>query len=343
MRISCTLALAGLIMSSSLTPIHSERNVKRLTTAHLAKAREFIMGQARPLEQALYSFRFERGSADAVREALRDFQNPDGGFGQALEPDLLAPESSALATIRALQTLTALHTPPDHPMIRQAMAYLASTFNETNGVWRIIPPTADAHPHAPWWNQEQLDQTFGGFRILPRAEILGYLFTFDAPSFPPDRRLALLDGLLQILGTTPDSASGGAVDSCARLLQAGRVPAGYRERLYEKLVPLVPRAVEQNPEKWKEYCLKPTWLVRTPESPFLHLIAESVERNLDYEIDNQCDDGSWSPNWSWFGTYPETWPVAEKEWRGILTIQTLETLQAFGRIERQNGATKRGE
>ncbi len=334
MRILCTLALAGLVTTSCLTPILAERDVKRLTKADLAKARQFVMGQARPLERALYRFRFERGSTEAVLASLKDFQNPDGGFGKALEPDLRAPESSVLGTIRALQILAALKTPSDHPMIKRAMAYLASTFDESKGVWRIIPPTAGAHPHAPWWNQEQLDKAFGGFLVFPRAEILGYLFTFDDKSFPVNRRLTLLDGLLQVMGNSPDPSAAGAVDSCARLLESGRLPAGYKERLYEKLVPLVPRAVEQNPEKWKQYCLKPIWLVRTPESPFLGIIAQSVERNLDYEIDDQSADGSWTPNWTWFGAYPDVWPIAEKEWRGILTVQTLEALQAFGRIER---------
>jgi hypothetical protein len=307
--------------------------VKKLSKANLAKSREFIMREGRPLEQALYRFRFEDGSRDAVRAALAGFQNEDGGFGKALEPDLRAPESSVLATIRALQALTALKTLPDHPMIGRAMAYLTSSFDETKAVWRIIPPTTGAQAHAPWWNQEQLDQVFGGFLILPRAEVLGYLFTFDPPSFSPGRRLNVLKALMDTLENPAGPVSGMFVDSCARLYETGQLPVEYRDRLYRKLAPLVPGAVEQNAEKWKQYCLKPIWLVRTPESPFFQLIADSVERNLDYEIDNQSADGSWSPNWSWYGAYPDVWPVAEKEWRGVLTIQTLEALQAFGRIE----------
>jgi len=309
-------------------------NVKQLSKANLGKAREFIMKQGRPLEQALYRLRFEGGSADAVRAALQDYQNPDGGFGKALEPDLRSPESSVLATLRAFQALTAVKTPPDHPMIKKAMVYLASTFDESKGVWRIIPPAAGKYPHAPWWNQEQLEQAFGGFQVLPRAELLGYLFLFDPPSFPMDRRLNLVKAVAESLENVSDAQAGLAVDSCARLYETGRVPAEYSNRIYRKLVQLVPRAVEQDPEKWKQYCLKPAWLVRTPESPFLPVIASAVERNLDYEIDNQSEDGSWLPNWNWYGAFPEAWPAAEKEWRSVLTIQTLETLQAFGRVER---------
>jgi len=333
MRISGGLARAGLIGLLGITAIHAEGNVKKLNKANLAKARDFITSQARPLEQALCRLRFENGSKEAVLEELSAFQNADGGFGKALEPDLRAPESSVLATLRALQALVALKTSPDHPMVRRAMEYLTATFDEKKAVWRIIPPTAAAHPHAPWWNQEPLGQVFGGFLIFPRAEVLGYLFEFDPPSFPMERRLQVLRALLQAVEANADPASAGAVDSCARLYETGQLPTEYRQGLYEKLAPLVPRAVEQDAAKWKQYCLKPTWLVRTPDSRFFPLLADSVERNLDYEIDNQSADGSWSPNWSWYGSYPDVWPVAEKEWRGILTIQTLETLHAFGRIE----------
>lgn len=332
MRIACTVALAGLTAMFCHAPIHAEGNVKKLSKENLGKAREFIMREARPLEQSLYRFRFEGGSADDVRAALANFQNPDGGFGKALEPDMRAPESSVLATIRALQALASLKTTADQPIIRRAMAYLASTFDEKTGVWRIIPATAGAHPHAPWWNQEQLDQAFGSFLIFPRAEVVGYLLAFEPPAFPPERRLTVLNAVLEAVDQAPEPVPAPGVESCARLHETGLVPAQYKDRLYQKVAAAIPKAVEQDPEKWKQYCMKPVWLVRTPESPFLHVIAGSVERNLDYEIDNQSADGSWKPNWSWYGAYPDTWPTAEKEWAGILTIQTLETLQAFGRI-----------
>jgi hypothetical protein len=331
MRISYTIILAGMMVAAFMTPVHPEENVRKLSRGNLHQAREFIMAAGRPLEQALYRLRFENGSADAVRSALTAYQNADGGFGKALEPDLRAPESSVLATIRALHTLAAIETPPDHPSITRAMAYLTSAFDEAGGVWRIIPPSAGAHPHAPWWNQENLDEAFGRFLLLPRGEVLGYLFKFNSSSFPTDRRLPVLKSLLDVLESSPDHNSAG-VESCVRLYETGLLPADFRARLWARLAVLGPRAVEHDAEKWKQYCLKPIWLVRTPESPAYALIADAVERNLDYEIQNQGADGSWAPNWSWFGEFPETWPIAEKEWRSILTMQTLETLQAFGRI-----------
>lgn len=54
-------------------------------------ARSFLRTRARRLDQAVFEYRFEGGSASAVLDALGEYQNPDGGFGRALEPDLRTP------------------------------------------------------------------------------------------------------------------------------------------------------------------------------------------------------------------------------------------------------------
>jgi len=45
----------------------------------------------------------------------------------------------------------------------------------------------------------------------------------------------------------------------------------------------------------------------------------------------QQDDGGWWPNWHW-GQFEDVWPVAEKEWAGKITAETLWTLRRFGRL-----------
>ena len=50
--------------------------------------------EARPLERALFAHAFEGGGRTAVLAALVPYQNDDGGFGHALEPDWGAPSNS---------------------------------------------------------------------------------------------------------------------------------------------------------------------------------------------------------------------------------------------------------
>lgn len=51
------------------------------------KAGEFIYRNSRSLVLARWQYHFEDGSKEAVLKALSYYQNEDGGFGHALEPD----------------------------------------------------------------------------------------------------------------------------------------------------------------------------------------------------------------------------------------------------------------
>ena len=80
--------------------------MKTLSGRAFERASRFLLEQARPLERALFRQRFEGAGAEGALVALSAFQNEDGGFGRALEPDLRSPSSSALATAIGLQTLS---------------------------------------------------------------------------------------------------------------------------------------------------------------------------------------------------------------------------------------------
>jgi hypothetical protein len=58
--------------------------------ADLEGAWDFILRNARVLDGRRFAFRFDGGDSADVVAALRPYQNADGGFGHALEPDLRA-------------------------------------------------------------------------------------------------------------------------------------------------------------------------------------------------------------------------------------------------------------
>lgn len=58
------------------------------------KAKRFIYRNARPLDFARWQYHFENGSKEAFLDALSYYQNNDGGFGHAIEPDAWNPNSS---------------------------------------------------------------------------------------------------------------------------------------------------------------------------------------------------------------------------------------------------------
>src|SRR5829696_7295820 len=151
---------------------------KLLSRDRYAQAREYMLTKARPLEAAIFHYRFEEGDAEAVYAELAKFQNPDGGFGNALEPDLRSQASSPLATTTALQRLRMLHAPAQHPLVDGAIRYLVAAYDAAYQSWPLAPQQTEDAPHAPWWNQEGQADRFGNFPVNPRAEVLGYLHEF---------------------------------------------------------------------------------------------------------------------------------------------------------------------
>ena len=72
--------------------------MKMLSREAFGRAADYLRNEARPLERALFAHHFEGGGRTAVLAALVPYQNADGGFGRALEPDMRAEASSVLAT-----------------------------------------------------------------------------------------------------------------------------------------------------------------------------------------------------------------------------------------------------
>ncbi len=291
-----------------------------------ARAVAFIAAHARPLEQARYAHAFQDGSQEAVFEALATYQNPDGGFGKALEPDLRLPDSSVIATTVALQILRELDAPAGHALVQGAMDYLRQTYDAAVRSWPIVPPHVDDAPHAPWWTYRD-DPCLSN----PRPEIAGYFVQY-APGDLPE---GLLDAVVAHMESLSDDAFRGSHDDLLcyiRLMETPGLPDDITRRLLRKGRRMVASLVPRKPAAWAGYVLHPLKVVRTPDSPFMGELGDAVSLNLDALIERQGDDGAWSPNWTWGDLYPETWPVAAQEWKGHLTLEALKTLRAHGRL-----------
>jgi len=156
--------------------------VKQLCHDAFNRARRFLKTQDRPLDHVLFEHRFEAAPAERVQDELARYQNADGGFGHALEPDVCTPSSSALATGIGLTLIKELECPPEHAMVTAAVRFLRQTFDEEVQVWRVISHDANNYPHAPWWHDEDgsLARTFDDFLIIPRAQIVGLRHDYAA-------------------------------------------------------------------------------------------------------------------------------------------------------------------
>ncbi|MEJ2667859.1 MAG: hypothetical protein P8Z81_12305 [Deinococcales bacterium] len=293
------------------------------------RAVRFLQEQARPLEAACFRHSFGEAPATSVVKALAAYQNGDGGYGRALEPDLRTPSSSALATSLALLRLAALGVGGKHPQVQAARAYLERSLDPQRWTWRIVPDDVGAYPHAPWWGQAGLEERFGRYLVNPRAALVAGLLHFEDT----------LDGdwLGQVAEDTVRAVETRELDmhellAALALLEAPGLAVGSRARVRAACEQAAERLVATEPEAWAGYGLAPVQVAPRPDSPLHHLFAEVVHVNLDVLVAAQGEEGAWSPNWSW-GAYPDAWAEAQREWQGVLTLEALEALRAYGRIE----------
>ena len=310
--------------------------MKILSKQAFTRARDFIYSKARPLERAMFAFHFEGGAVDDVLIALSQFQNEDGGSGQALEPDLRTPTSSALATGEGLYILKELDCPGDHPIVRSAVEYLLSSFDGEKKIWRIAAQDTNKYTHAPWWHDEggSLVITFDGYQVIPRAKIVGLLHHYS--DLVPEEWLdSITAQTVAGIETITPFGSGGGDDLVYALSLAEEVTLAeqFRARIVKRLRTVVPEVVSHNPEEWGSYCISPLKIVTSPQSPIADLIWDAVQEHLDYQIDHQTQEGAWDPVWSWGDFYPDAWQGAKVEWQGYLTLATLMALKVFNRIE----------
>jgi hypothetical protein len=335
------------VASPPATPSHPELRkyenilfwrfgMKKLTRHQFDRARFFLTTQARPLERALFEFEFEGNPVENVLARLSEFQNPDGGFGNALEPDLRSPSSSALATEFGLRNLVELGIPSSHPMVRAAVGYSLDSIDTQTKTWRVAPLDVNDHPHAPWWHDEDnsLARTFDDYRVVPRAGLLACLYHY-AGLVPADWLVEVTEATFADIQEMDVEKFGGGGDSLVyarRLAETPVLPDPVKGWLRPRVQELADRVVARNPEMWSQYCAPPLKLAPTPEAITAGVLGDCIPAHLDYLIDQQSPEGFWDVTWGW-SDFPEIWEVAKEEWRGVLILEALTSLSAYGRIE----------
>jgi hypothetical protein len=301
--------------------------MKTLSKSMYQKAVNYLTQDARTLDQALYAYHFEGAPASNVLDELAKYQNSDGGFGHGLEPDVRLKESSVIATTIAFQRFRELSA--DHPMVVKACRYLLDTYDAQRVNWPIIPPNIDDAPHAPWWTPGgDLERSMSN----PRAEIAGYVNEY-AEHFPETLRETVTPSVVTHLLDQPDEMEMHDLLCYIRLSETPNLPDDLKAKVLDKLTRIVNNTVERSPEAWSNYGLQPLAVISSPESPFADAFKDEIQHNLDFMIENQGDDGTWQPNWSWGGQWPDEWEQAKRDWTGVITLDNLRKLQAFRGIE----------
>lgn len=281
----------------------------------LDAAERFVLANARLLERHRLAILVHGAPPDRALDALRAYRNPDGGFGNALEPDVRAPDSEPASTLHALEVLVGIDAIGD-PIVAEAGAWIATIAASDGGV-PFVMPTAAAHPHAPWMVPSE-GGSFLTFAIAARLWEAGSdLAWLERATAWCWAKLEGRDELssywvkfaLDFLDNVPDKArADAAIERLRPMLGAdGSIPvSGGTEN--ERLTPLT--------------------MSERPGGRSRALFTEDqIEVDLDSLERGQQDDGGWTFDWlAWS-------PGQSVEWRGIMTLRALTTLRAHGRTE----------
>lgn len=284
----------------------------------LDRAHEFLWTHARLLERRLFEHEFLGGSAESVERAALAYENADGGFGQALEPDCRTPHSQPEATRWALAVLDSVGRLTSE-RARRCCDWLGRVATPAGGVPFCLP-TVEGHPRAPWWSASPEPS------LNPTGQLVALLRP-HAPDHPWVRRAAAwcwkngvgkppqsqydVHSLAELLAGDPDrERARPALDALGAELASGRI------------VPLDPAAEPPRPDTHT-----PLQFAPTPDHPLRRYFSDSVVRGfLDRLEASQQDDGGWPIDW------PAPGISAVHEWRAIRTLEALRTLSAYGRV-----------
>jgi len=280
----------------------------------------FLLNQARLLERRLFATYFLGQPAVGVVDALRGYQNADGGFGHALEPDKRCPASLPIDVETALQALAFAGT-VDRDMVIKGCDFLASVAAEAGADGAVPPafPVIESFPRAAHWTE----------------------WTYQ-PGLNPTAGLV---GLLYQLGVDHPWRSAGAA-YCWQQLESGGLPGDAhvlkeilvfleyvpdRQRADQRAAALASNLADiplfhLDPDA-PGYGLSPLDIAPQASSRWRSLFsAAQIDAHLDKLQKDQQADGGWPITWE-----PPS-QAAVAEWRGVVTLAALRTLTSYGRL-----------
>lgn len=189
----------------------------------------FLQRNSRPLDYLLWEHAQGRDRRDAVLGVLAAYQNEDGGFAWAIEPDNFSERSTPMGTWQATTVLRRIDCyDRSVPLLAQTIDYLLIT-RRPDGGWDATVPATGAYPRATWC--EGTEPQAAGWCLNPTAALLGFLLRVG------------LDVRRDVVGLMEGYIAGGPISGtelpCVRTLSEDlealglEPPAGFRGRITE--------------------------------------------------------------------------------------------------------------
>ena len=282
------------------------------------RAVDFLYRNGRLLEKHLLAYHFFGKPQFPVLRSLHAYQNPDGGFGNALEPDKRFPGSTPIDVATAFHILDEINGFTD-PMVLRACDYLMTITTPEGGIPFTLP-AVKTFPCAPWWATDDPNPVAS---INPTAEICGLLLKHQIEH-------PWLDKAIAYCWENIDPEQGGFHDLMPAVTFLAHAPGASRaEQLLTRIKQvIIEKELVAFDRKAGGYVQFPLDWAPTPNHPLRPIFSEQqIQDDLQYVRESQQEDGGWEINWE-----PVSTAVA-LEWRGIKTLRNLLILKAYDALE----------
>lgn len=296
-------------------------------------AKKFILKNSRPLDMARWNYLFEDGSKEDVISVLKTYQNDDGGFANALEPDCWNINSTPLQTWVATQIIKEINLDDkNHPIIKGILDYLSSKDEFYGHRWHGLNTvvTNDNYPHAPWWSYRQKQES----TYNPTASLIGFILKYAEKDTAIYRSACELseeayDYFKKNFPLESMHESACFVELYHYMKECSIFNLLDMEEFKKLLQKQIKQVITYDTKIWStDYICKPSLFINSKSSDFYLENKEICDFEYEFILKTQNEDGSWGVTWDW-NDYPEQWAISKNWWQSDIIIKNIKYIREF--------------
>ncbi|MDE7107721.1 MAG: hypothetical protein K2O39_05300, partial [Clostridiales bacterium] len=267
---------------------------------------------------------FEGGSRKEVIDILSFYQNADGGFGYAIEPDFWNPNSTPIATWRAIGVLKEIGIDKNDNIVKRILDYLDSNKDFENGKWYNSVKSNNDYPHAIWWDCQNES---GNPSDNPTISLAGFALKYAIKDSILYKKAAdivstvakkFIEAPVCDMHVTPLFLE--LYEYCASIDDFDLFDlSAYKSALYTA----IKNTVCTDTDKWlKEYVCKPSTFYDSSRLVFDIVNNELCKKEGKMLLKEQLEDGSYIVPWLWHNDYKEYY-IAANWWKSDILRKNM--------------------
>lgn len=306
--------------------------MKKVSLNHISS---WIHKNARELELAIWRYHFENGSKEDVINALMYYQNVDGGFGNAVDPDNWNANSLPYATLFVIHILEDIEfLDMQHPVYAGIRRYIDTGLRFPEE-WSFTVITNEDFPHASYYNY---DENYN------KTESIGIILGFCSFIIEHYQDAKIYSDVLKLSGKMLDKLYGDNLGdmgpsgyiSLVDTMKKAKITSYDYDKLELRLKVLVNNSIQRNPEQWHSYGYRPSDYIKSMDSIFYQDNRDIIDVELDFLYDTLPEHDVWPIPWSWFENnekYPRESVISGNWYKAIKAIEKAKFLENFMRLQ----------